>query len=458
MHISREPSQRTKAWVKWNYGQKHTSKASLDSAPSEIIHLGGSRVGTPEPSPSRPGTAQDFDRPCTTWFASPYAPPPEPPVGIARSKTDPQELLSPSGSHSSYEILDHQLSPAPLSIPSGKLASPLLSATSTSSFSKLSSPPPYSSGSVVSTSSDVSRQLRRTQSAADIQKRARVRSKALPPKPTESHDDSESDTQESSRASHVGQMIKEDAQETPPQRVTRWFPLPPLTSPPPTKPLPAIRATSPTNSEGSDKSPKLATAKQQSPRTTTADQHSPKLVAANQQSPEAATTTDQHSPKATAASQQQTHKAKALPQRPTSRLSPQERLWLHRNYRGEATFLKAWGLSIEKAEDREEGITMMRELMDAEDEKKKAKKAQKAKDLGLPDGGLQIIIEEEKGSLSEPDKPSPRMTSCPPSSKPQGLRVPGRGGNPSPTDRHLRSESESSVLGAYLDIRMSRLD
>lgn len=105
-------------------------------------------------------------------------------------------------------------------------------------------------------------------------------------------------------------------------------------------------------------------------------------------------------------------------------------------------------------------MTMMRELMEAEDEKKRAKKAQKAKDLGLPDGGLQIIIEEGIGSLSEPDKPSPRMVnprvSALASPKPQGLKVPGR--QLSPKEGHLRSESESSVLGAYLDIRMSRMD
>ncbi|KAM0819360.1 hypothetical protein AB5N19_05175 [Seiridium cardinale] len=414
MPIVREPSQRTKAWVKWNYGQ-NSSKVSLNSAPSEIIHLGGSRVGTPEPSPGRPATAQGHDRPCTTWFPSPYAPPPEPPLGIARSRTDPHDHLSPVATPSSFETMSSQLSPAPLSLPSGKIPSPLPSAT-TSSFSKVSSPPPYYSASPISTSSESSRQLRRTQSATDIQKRARVRSKALPPKPMESHDESESDTQESPNATHVGQLIREDAQDRGVERVTRWFPIPPLTSPPPTKPLPAIRSISPTSSEGSKESPKLATS-----------------------------------------SEQQVVQTKGLPQRPTSRLSPQERLWLHRNYRGEATFLKAWGLSIEKAEDREEGVNMMRELMEAEDEKKRAKKAQKAKDLGLPDGGLQIIIEEEKGSLSEPDKPSPRMINPTSAAKPQGLRVPGRG-YASPTERHLRSESESSVLGAYLDIRMSRMD
>ncbi len=46
----------------------------------------------------------------------------------------------------------------------------------------------------------------------------------------------------------------------------------------------------------------------------------------------------------------------------------QERVWLHRNYRGEAPFLRAWGLNIESEEDREEGRALMQELMQADDE------------------------------------------------------------------------------------------
>ncbi|KAI1847415.1 hypothetical protein JX265_005525 [Neoarthrinium moseri] len=406
MPLVREPSQRTKAWVRWNYGQNSSKNSLATVAATEIIHLGGSRVGTPEPSPCRPGTAQELQRPCTTWFPAPYAPAPEPPIGISRSKTDPQELFSPIPTPSSFETMSEQYSPAPLSLPSEKLSSPP-SATSTA-FSKMSSPPPYSNGSTTSVSSGSARQLRRTQSAADIQKRARTR-KALPPRPMETTDESESDAQESSsEAKHVGQLMKEGA------RVTQWFPLPPMTSPPPSRPLPTIGTTSPTSPDRPSEAPKpvkkdVETAKPEFP-----------------------------------------------PRKSSLRHSPQERLWLHRNYRGEATFLKAWGLNIEKADDRDEGITIMKELMASEEEKRKSKKAEKAKELGLPEGGLQIIIEEEKASLSEPDKPSPRMIEH--SShhlRPQGLKVPPRS-HPSPT--HLRSESESSVLGAYLDVRMSRFD
>lgn len=48
----------------------------------------------------------------------------------------------------------------------------------------------------------------------------------------------------------------------------------------------------------------------------------------------------------------------------------QERIWLHVNYRGEAPFLKAWGLSITKPADRIEGLGILRELIQAEGERK----------------------------------------------------------------------------------------
>ncbi|KAH8675455.1 hypothetical protein BX600DRAFT_452708 [Xylariales sp. PMI_506] len=449
MPISREPSQRTKAWAKWNYGQhSNASKASLaTTTPAEIIHLGGSRVGSPELSP-RPGTAQDFDRPVTTWFPAPYAPPPEPPVGIKRSQTDPQGLLSPSPTPTSYTSATDSTcySPAPLSIPSEKLPSPLSATNSATSLPKLQSPS-TTLPTRTSSLSDRTRQLRRTQSISDIQKNAARdhygSSKALPPKPRGSLDRSEPDT-DRSNIKHVGQLLNEEA------RLTQWFPtIPPRNGPPPTKPLPAIRGlptpeASPveaTRSGRRDKAP--------------SPQSSARATATAGSSAAGATS----------------------PRTPTWKHSPQERLWLHRNYRGEATFLKAWGLKIESEEDREEGLVLMRELMDAEEEKKRAKKAQKARELGLPDG-LQIIIEEEKASLSEPDKPSPRMishqdlspgaaaaTTHAASAASQNLRLPGRvrsSGHTSPglspTERHLRSESESSVLGAYLDIRMSRMD
>ncbi|KAK3328571.1 hypothetical protein B0T19DRAFT_194904 [Cercophora scortea] len=44
----------------------------------------------------------------------------------------------------------------------------------------------------------------------------------------------------------------------------------------------------------------------------------------------------------------------------------EERMWLHANYRGEAPFLLAWGLNIDRREDREEGMVILRDLMMAQ--------------------------------------------------------------------------------------------
>ncbi|KAK4097556.1 hypothetical protein N658DRAFT_569231 [Parathielavia hyrcaniae] len=46
-----------------------------------------------------------------------------------------------------------------------------------------------------------------------------------------------------------------------------------------------------------------------------------------------------------------------------------ERIFLHVNYRGEAPFLKAWGLDIKKPADRVEGLAILRDLMQAERER-----------------------------------------------------------------------------------------
>lgn len=48
----------------------------------------------------------------------------------------------------------------------------------------------------------------------------------------------------------------------------------------------------------------------------------------------------------------------------------QERVWLHVNYRGEAPFLQAWGLDITKLSDRLEGLSILRDLMQAEKDKR----------------------------------------------------------------------------------------
>ncbi|KAI1463275.1 uncharacterized protein F4812DRAFT_447162 [Daldinia caldariorum] len=53
------------------------------------------------------------------------------------------------------------------------------------------------------------------------------------------------------------------------------------------------------------------------------------------------------------------------------RLMNEQILWLHRNYRGEATFLKAWGLHATRDADRERGREIIRMLMAAESTKGK---------------------------------------------------------------------------------------
>ncbi|KAK4033047.1 hypothetical protein C8A01DRAFT_19957 [Parachaetomium inaequale] len=54
----------------------------------------------------------------------------------------------------------------------------------------------------------------------------------------------------------------------------------------------------------------------------------------------------------------------------------QERIWLHINYRGEAPFLQAWGLDITKLADRIKGLAILRELIQAEGERKSVESAE----------------------------------------------------------------------------------
>lgn len=55
------------------------------------------------------------------------------------------------------------------------------------------------------------------------------------------------------------------------------------------------------------------------------------------------------------------------------RLTPEQIIWLHKNYRGEATFLKAWGLHFTRDADRDQGREILRVLMAAESPKGKEK-------------------------------------------------------------------------------------
>lgn len=149
------------------------------------------------------------------------------------------------------------------------------------------------------------------------------------------------------------------------------------------------------------------------------------------------------------------------------RHTTQERLWLHRNYRGEAAFLKAWGLDIEQGQDREEGKSILQELMQAEDDEVEdslvgarlqqqqhspsAEWIKSSSTTSVDEAGLHVIEEEDTKSprLPPPDQtlnasrytPATRRANAPSSTR---TRLP-------PSRVHYRSESETSVLGSYLE-------
>ncbi|KAK8091934.1 hypothetical protein PG997_002295 [Apiospora hydei] len=186
----------------------------------------------------------------------------------------------------------------------------------------------------------------------------------------------------------------------------------------------------------------------------------------------------------------------------TTRHTREERLWLHKNYRGEANFLRAWGLSIDSEEDRDEGAALLRELCQSEQEAKWIRSQQqqqmveqRGEQLGsknnssnnsATDGSLHVILEETNTGHSPRQLPpygykypgvmveEEPVTTIVAADHEDGvnLRIPV---NPPWTtvaeqqqqqhlariaaaEKHARSESEHSVLGAYLDVRMSRLD
>lgn len=156
--------------------------------------------------------------------------------------------------------------------------------------------------------------------------------------------------------------------------------------------------------------------------------------------------------------------ATTTPRQP--RHTTQERLWLHRNYRGEAAFLTAWGLNIELEQDREEGKSILQELMQAEDDdvedslvgtRLQARQHSPAADwtnspstTSLDEAGLHVIEEEDTKSprSTAPDK-TPSATRYAPTNRRGG---PSSSRNRVPPPRgHYRSESETSVLGSYLE-------
>ncbi|CAJ2510382.1 Uu.00g050850.m01.CDS01 [Anthostomella pinea] len=558
MPIAREPSQRGLNWVRWN-----SSKTSLTSvksnSPTEIVHLGGSRVGTPtESESSSPEQVKQKERPVTRWTFR--GPPPDPPGrGLTGANTDSvvdedatstysdsptdndrpttqwyiTEWRGPGDRDTTHDEAPDQvllmaspgLSPSPLNIPTDKkptypprtssspsstVTSPMASAvTSPMGFSRFPSgnssptslsapklrsplPPPYSPSSLYhsilaetlppTTASEGEKRsrlldpvpaLRRTQSHADVQKRAQW--KALPPRPP-LEEDEDGEREKEPERQHIGRLMKLDTSvggkssnpspyvQSPYADGTRV--LPPLMSPPPNGPLPAVTerqldARSRSKSRGrseskrSESKPRSASGEGKKERSPPRQSTRPPQTQQGQQGQQVA---------------QQGQKPK---------LTPQERLWLHRNYRGEATFLKAWGLHITKEEDREEGIKVLRELMagEAKEESREERRQNPhSRSDSTPatmtfftapptrDGaGLVAIAEERnsrelrvqqtKESLGYVSGANGELWRAGKNVDSGRLMIPLGGFN---TKHHSRTESEGSVLGAYLDIRMSR--
>ncbi|KAI1759006.1 hypothetical protein GGR53DRAFT_515199 [Hypoxylon sp. FL1150] len=77
-------------------------------------------------------------------------------------------------------------------------------------------------------------------------------------------------------------------------------------------------------------------------------------------------------------------------------LTPEEIIWLHKNYRGEATFLKAWGLHFTRDADREQGREILQVLMAAELQKAEKSTCDNVEGKHAPSGdgaGLRVIQE-----------------------------------------------------------------
>ncbi|KAI1487237.1 hypothetical protein F5X96DRAFT_163899 [Biscogniauxia mediterranea] len=596
MPITREPSQRALNWVRRNTSKSSLSSSVKSNSPTEIIHLGGSRVGTPtEPDPPAPDRSRPVERPITTWAFTP--PPPAPPgIGTARSAPEPlneiaqtpTELYAPG--HDERPITQwyppewqqpaspttdggfgdqHQnqnqnqnygmlavptgLNPAPLKMiatkpppnapPPTSFPSPVsslpsaISSSSTYSSSSLSaarrrSPvtqqPYIASGlSHYNTSEETGEEpnyrpqrdtppsplipkddadsvssLRRTQSQADMHTRSQW--KALPPRPlggrgsgnsnnssgdeaymnnnnnnnfsfnnSSSREDYQQQQQQQQNTRHVGQLLRSNTSPSNHTGALRVFP--PLANAPPKSALPAI-----TESRSGGSSSRPRTSERRKERSPPPRQPSPGPPPP---------------PPPPHPSQPAPPPPPPPPVKPP-RLTPRERLWLHRNYRGEATFLRAWGLHITSEEEREEGLAILRELMAAEEAEEEAQEEEQrrrqqqqyhARTTPTPapapgNTGLGVIA-EELGSreLVGRAPPSKERLGYTAGANAQEVWRPGGGGTtmgpgPGPggggqrlmlpidafharrVDKHARSESDSSVLGAYLDIRMSRLD
>ncbi|KAI0403987.1 hypothetical protein F4802DRAFT_269391 [Xylaria palmicola] len=512
MPLSREPSQRALNWVKRSTS-KSSNNASKRAAEPEIVHLGGARVGTafevldlPAPDRSRP-----TDRPLTQWGINP--PPPNPPgigIAIAIAKpddSDPNESLNASDADSERpltqwfpEFIPERATntnasqnlgsraadpyvgpktdtaedelPSPLSpISSSNVTlntpattvSPLRSPITPVDIPE-ANPPPSSQFPQRSTSlSQASRhaplrlakrpvgndallratevQLRRTQSNAEVPRTVEWR--RSPPQPSSERNRGSPPIPEvlpqevylrQSRSTINSPLTLNTTQDI--------QPLPPLTSAPPNGPLPPISAAK------SDSHGKAHDQFHRRGRSYSSDRSTEKSPAREHQ-----------------------ERAEGQQPRAEKKLTSKERFWLHRHYRGEAMFLNAWGLQITSEEDRKEGRKILRELMEGEvQEERESRERQHAHHRsgsqsrsstgtttsGRDGVGLDVIAEERLSrevffhlAESSTDRTEDKFWKIERGTRDQ---LPG---NQSGPEKHLRNESSDSVLGQYLDLRLS---
>ncbi|RWA14906.1 hypothetical protein EKO27_g160 [Xylaria grammica] len=486
MPISREPSQRALNWVKWNSSKtslnqnNHNSKRVTEP---EIVHLGGARVGTafevldlPAPDRSKP-----VERPPTQWAFNP--PPPNPPgIGIAVASPDDRLKETPDASSPDSDRPITQwfpeFQPPPLAGERTKnesqnlklqTASPYLSPNANAAEEEMLSPLSFSSS---------SNATRHSPSANVSPLRSPISSPVDPPEPNPSRlgQFPKRSTSLSQASRYALQPAKRAVGQTPRSRERqnggahrRDSPLEkrkkvyrcagghrtargPGTAEeyehegaPPNVPLPPISGTKPAGrGRARDQSHRRA-------RSSSSDRGNERSSPSEPLEP-------------TDAQQPGTER----------KLTPKERFWLHRNYRGEAMFLKAWGLQITSEDDREEGRGILRELMEreAQEERENQEKqsmhhrsgslsrSSTATALSNRDGaGLDVIAEERLSrefhfrpteSLGYTDGIDDKFWKV--EHETADYRTRKRSGS----DKHSRNESTDSVLEEYLGLRLSR--
>ncbi len=75
-------------------------------------------------------------------------------------------------------------------------------------------------------------------------------------------------------------------------------------------------------------------------------------------------------------------------------------MWLHANYRGEAPFLRAWGLDIRNPDDRAFGIEILEDLMQVEEGEEEDLEGETQVEVET-EGGLKAVAGGELESKGE---------------------------------------------------------